>query len=121
MEIKNIETLHEDHLGWMEDITAWRNELAYYSRVVIKLVEGIKLGPDTAKMEEFQSRFDNMQDQFKDMAKKITAHDKAIAHENAAERMEEHQKMGDEVKAFKGKFNDLKEEFFKFEEKFIYE
>src|SRR6185437_2438455 len=121
METKNIETLHEDHRGWLEDITAWHNELMYYGRVVFKLSEGVKIGPDTAKMEEFQSRFDTMLEQFKDMTKNINAHDKSLASADQDHRMKEHEQMGNDVKAFKKKFNALKEEFFKFEEKFIYE
>jgi len=121
MEIKNIETLHEDHRQWMEDITAWHNELVYYSRVLLRLVEGAKDGPDTDKMEEFQSMFDNMQDQFESMRKNINAHDKSLAADHNDGHAKDHAAMGKQVQDFKNKFNALKNEFYKFEEKFIYE
>ena len=79
MEHKSIETLHEDHHEWMQEVTNWHNELIYYNRVLLRLVEGVKTGPDTDKMEEFKSRFDIMQGEFDKMAKNIAAHDKSLA------------------------------------------
>ena len=121
MENKSIESLHEDHHEWLQEVTNWNNELIYYSRVLLRLVDGIKLGPDTEKMEEFQSRFDSMQEEFDRMAKNITAHDKSLADTQSDHKLQQHQDMDKQIRAFKAKFNELKNEFYKFEEKFIYE
>ena len=121
MESNNIEKLHEEHLEWMEEITAWHNELVYYNRVLLRLVEGAKEGEDTEKMEEFKSRFDNLEDLFVKTKRSIEIHEAHLNDAAAESHTDKHRSMRVEMKSFKKQFLDLKNDFYVFEEKFIYE
>jgi hypothetical protein len=117
----NFEKLHEEHRDWMEEITAWHNELIYYNRVLLRLLEGAKASSDTEQMEQFKSRFDVLEDQFKITRKKIEVHEKYLARAGEDGHAKEHASMGEQMRDFKKKFLQLKNDFYVFEEKFIYE
>jgi hypothetical protein len=117
----NFEKLHEEHREWMEEITAWHNELVYYNRVLLRLLEGAKAENDTEQMEEFKSRFDALEEQFEKTKRSIESHEKYLARAGEDGHANDHTIMRNQMRDFKKKFLDLKNDFYVFEEKFIYE
>jgi uncharacterized protein YukE len=124
MNTSSIQNLHSEHEEWLDDVTAWHNELVYYNRVLLRLLEGVKIGPDTDEMEKFKSRFDNLQDDFEKLREHINGHENTLAGANGAadsSYQQKHEDVRKKVKEFKKAFQDVKNDFFAFEEKFIYE
>jgi hypothetical protein len=122
MESKNnFETLHEEHHDWMQVITGWHNEIVYYNRVLLRLLEGAKAEADTEMMEVFKSRFDELEEQFQLTRKAILNHEKYLTQAGEDGHSAEHGRMRADMHTFKHKFLQLKNDFYVFEEKFIYE
>ena len=114
MATDNLEKLNDEHHEWMQEITNWHNELVYYSRVLLRLVEGVKTGPDTEQMELFNSRFENLQERFEKASRSIQKHDKHLVDSTEGIH-DKHDAMRTEIKAFKKEFATLKNDFYKFE------
>jgi hypothetical protein len=116
--MNNTDNLHTEHQGWLADLTYWHNELMYFDRVLLRLAEGAKEESDMDKLEEFKSAFDKLQDSFEEVKKEIQAHETAL--NNNSDGHDRHEQIRGKVREFRNTFQNVKNEFFNFEEKFIY-
>ncbi len=73
---------------------------------------------DTDKMEEFKSRFDNLQEKFAKMRSNIENHERSIHNGGSAEsHADAHNASRENIHTFEKEFKSLKNDFFVFSDK----
>src|SRR5947207_7261089 len=78
MDTETKEHIHTDDLEWLKEVTYWHNELLYYDNVLLRLLENTNDPKLIDGIEEFKSRFDEMQEAFNQLKADIDIHEKAI-------------------------------------------
>jgi predicted translin family RNA/ssDNA-binding protein len=111
MQDTNTTETHKEHQHWLEELTMWHNELYFYSRILVRLAGGNVQEAVTDTMEEFKSRFDNMNAKLINMREAIEAHEKNMSGNGSPAT---HNEMRERVSSFEKEFKTLKNDFFTF-------
>jgi chromosome segregation ATPase len=118
MTIQNTETLHTEHKDWEAEISYWHNECIYFGNVLLGMLERTEDEKEIDRIEEFKSKFDNLNDRLAEVHNQINAHEQALndpfANNGLTELAIQHDQMRWQIEEFHKQFRDLKNDFYKF-------
>ena len=118
MQNTNSEQLHKEHESWLNELTLWHNELMFYDRMLLRLAAMDVPKSDTDQMEEFKSRFDNLQEKFTTMRAAIENHERSLHNGGSVEsHADAHNVSRENIHVFEKEFKALKNDFFVFSDK----
>jgi len=114
MQTTNNEPLRKENEFLFNELTLWHNELMFYNKMLLRLAALDVPKSDTDQMEEFKSRFDNLQDKLVKMHESMLnsnqSHENGISESILASNREK-------IHGFEKEFKALKNDFFVFSDR----
>ena len=95
----------DEHQSWIQELTFWSNELNFYEKVLLRLIEFPHVEEHASELEQYEDRFADMRDKLTEISGQLNNNEL-----DASTRTK--------ILSTENDFRILKDEFYKFSDQF---